>query len=237
MFNICIVEDDIRNKEHLCNFLKEFQKDISEEISIVCFSNGLNFIEEYKPVYDVIFMDIGMPLMNGMEAAKKLRERDEKVDLIFMTILSQYSLFGYDVNASAFIIKPFDENILREKLLKIYKRRKRDKEEGWIFSTDGTHIRVLNSDITYIESQNHYCFFHTKDNNSYKKLIAIKEVEKKLEGTTFLRTSGSFIINPSYIEKWQKDSIIISNKVIPISRNKRKSFFEQLTKVFGEEYQ
>lgn len=237
MISIAIVEDNKENQEQLQSFLLSYQKEIKEEIRISLFSDGLNFIEDYKPVYDIVFMDINMPLMDGMKASRLLRERDENVDLIFTTILKEYSLFGYDVNASAFLIKPFDENLLKEKLNRILSRRRRDKEEGFIFNDENVHVRVLNCDITYIESLDHYCIFHTSKDKEYRKLISLKDVEKKLLDAGFLRCNNSYLVNPLYIEEYQRDVVKVHGKEIPVSRTRRKAFFESLAKVFGERYQ
>lgn len=237
MISIAIVEDDKENQKQLQDFLLSYQKEIKEEIKITLFSNGLNFIEEYKPIYDIVFMDINMPLMDGMKASRLLRERDENVDLIFTTVLKEYSLFGYDVNASAFLIKPFDENMLKDKLDKILSRRRRDREEGFIFNDENIHVRVPNCDITYIESLDHYCIFHTAKDKEFRKLISLKDVEKKLASSGFLRCNNSYLVNPIYIDEYQKDSLKVHGKEIPVSRTRRKVFFESLAKVFGERYQ
>ncbi len=237
MLSIAIVEDKDEHIQQLKSILRDYQTERKEELSIDVFKNGLNFIEEYKPSYDIVFMDISMPVMDGMEASRRLRERDGNVDLIFTTVLKQYSLFGYDVNASAFLIKPFDEEMLKAKLDKIIKRRRLEKEEGWIFLKDNVYIKVLNRDITYIESLDHYCIFHTHQDQEYRKLISMKEVQNKMEKSGFLRCNNSFLINPVYVEKYKKDSIFVDGKAIPISRSRKKEFFIALADAFGDKYQ
>lgn len=116
MIKVAIVEDDLSSQHMLTSYLHQYEKSKEELFEIHCFTNGLAFIDNYTADYDLIFMDIEMPFMNGMEAAKKLRERDEDVALIFMTIFSQYSLFGYEVDASAFLIKPLNYDIVKNKL-------------------------------------------------------------------------------------------------------------------------
>lgn len=64
------------------------------------------FIEQYRPDYDLIFLDIQMPGLNGMEAATALRKKDSSVLLVFVTNMAQYAVRGYDVNAAGFILKP-----------------------------------------------------------------------------------------------------------------------------------
>lgn len=233
MIKIAIVEDHRESAYRLESFLKKYQWEIKETIDVTCFSNGLNFIEDYSADFDIVFMDIEMPLMNGMEAAKKLRKMDSRVDLIFLTVMSQYAVFGYDVNASAFLVKPVDETVLRVKLKKIIERRRRDNDRFIIFEKNSEHARVFYRDILYVESMNHYCFFHTK-NAAYRKLVPLREVEKSFRENEFIRCNNSFLVNVAYVTNWSKDSVILDGSItLPISRAKRKSFLDELTKQFG----
>lgn len=234
MIKIAIVEDHGESADRLESFLKSYQREIKENIEITCFSNGLNFIEDYSADFDIVFMDIEMPLMNGMEAAKELRKRDNRVDLIFLTVMSQYAVFGYDVDASAFLVKPVDESVLRVKLKRIVERRRKDDERFMIFGENGVYARVGYRDILYVESLNHYCIFHTKG-REYRKLIPLREVEKLFKENGFLRCNNSFLVNTAYVTNWSKNSVILNEKItLPVSRAKKKKFLDELTKQFGE---
>ena len=220
MIKTAIVEDDIKNQQELTTYLHQYEKSREEAFEIHCFTNGLAFIDSYTADYDLIFMDIEMPYMNGMEAAKKMREKDEDVALIFMTIFSQYSLFGYDVDASAF------------------ERRKKENQACAVFSEGEDHYKVFYKEVAYVDTVNHYSYYHTKDGKSFRKYQSLNEAEEKVKDSGFIRASSSFLINPLYVTSYTKDSVILGKiATIPISRSKKKTFFEELTQRFGEKQQ
>jgi DNA-binding LytR/AlgR family response regulator len=235
MLRVAVVEDNREYSDKLKHFFAEYEKEIKEEIEVVCYADGLDFTESYTADFDIVFMDIEMPLMNGLKAAKKLRERDKDVVLIFLTVMSQYAIYGYDVEASAFLVKPVDETLLRLRLNKILKNRKNKQEKSYIFFQDSAHVKVMVRDLLYVESMNHYCLFHTQ-NETYRKLISIREVEKDLKDSGFIRCNNSYLVNITCISSWRRDNVILNNgENFSVSRTKRKSFLDELAKRFGED--
>ena len=100
MVKIAIVEDSPSDSKTLIRYVKEYSRSINVEVNISAFDNAVKFLDKYTPEFDIVFMDIEMPYMNGMEASKKLRELDQKVILIFVTNLAKYAIKGYEVQAS-----------------------------------------------------------------------------------------------------------------------------------------
>lgn len=106
VINVAIVEDEQEAVEYLSDCLHRYGEKTGETFSFTHFPEPITFLEKYKPVYDLVFMDIRMPMMDGMQAAKKLREADTSVLLVFVTRMGDYAIQGYDVGATAFIKKP-----------------------------------------------------------------------------------------------------------------------------------
>lgn len=97
MFRFAIVEDDDACAEQLQKYLAQYAGENALEIRTDRFYDGLNFAEDYKARWDLIFMDIEMPLLDGMSAARRIREKDDSVLLIFITNMAQYAIQGYEV--------------------------------------------------------------------------------------------------------------------------------------------
>lgn len=231
---IAVVEDNRDCASRLERSLKRFQEEYHEPIEIVFFSNGMNFIEDYTADFDVIFMDIEMPMMDGMQAARLLREKDKEVAIVFLTVMARHALFGYEVEAADFLIKPAEYAKLAKCLQKILARRSRDKAACIVFSgKDGT-ARIAHREIVYVESLNHWCIFHTADGGEHRMLIPMKKAEELLAGSGFLRCNNSYLVNVSYVTGWNKSSVSVNGTDLPISRGKRKEFLDELTKWFGE---
>lgn len=90
MINVAIVEDEQEAVEYLSDCLHRYGEKTGETFSFTHFPEPITFLEKYKPVYDLVFMDIRMPMMDGMQAAKKLREADTSVLLVFVTRMGDY---------------------------------------------------------------------------------------------------------------------------------------------------
>ena len=106
MIKIAVVEDELEMSNILVNFINKFFEENELDVKVTVFNNALKFLDAYNFNFDLIFMDINMPSLDGINASKKLREIDSEVMLIFVTSLAQYAIKGYEVNAFDFIVKP-----------------------------------------------------------------------------------------------------------------------------------
>ena len=94
MITIAIVEDDKKSAKILQDYILRYSEEKQEPLAVECFENGLNFISDYKASCDIALMDIEMPHMNGLDTARKLREFDSQIPLIFITNMAQYAING-----------------------------------------------------------------------------------------------------------------------------------------------
>ena len=122
MLQIAIVEDDDQEAKVLGNCLNKYSQEHKSAFAIQRFSDGAAFLSEDKKVYDLVFMDVEMPFMDGLKTAKKLREKDSQVVLVFVTKLFQYAVNGYEYNAADYIIKPIRFASFSLKMEKIEKK-------------------------------------------------------------------------------------------------------------------
>ena len=122
MFRIAIVEDRPNDAERLQVALSQYAQDKQIEISCTVWGSAEAFLDQYKHQYEIIFMDIRLPGMDGMRAARHLREMDHTVLLVFLTTLAQYAVEGYEVEAIDYIIKPITYASLRLKMPRLLRR-------------------------------------------------------------------------------------------------------------------
>ena len=108
MIHVAIVEDDAQASALLQDYLKKYSEETGNGFQVSVFKDALSFLDGYVPEYQLIFMDIKMPGIDGMEAARRLRALDDSVQLIFVTNMAQYAIKGYEVRAMDFIIKPVE---------------------------------------------------------------------------------------------------------------------------------
>ena len=106
MVHIALVDDEATQTSYVEGLISRYGEEHSASLKVSKFHNVVNFLESYSADYDIIFMDVKMPLLNGIEAARALRKKDQSVILFFLTSMEQYALAGYEVEAMDYIIKP-----------------------------------------------------------------------------------------------------------------------------------
>lgn len=106
MLRVAIVEDEAECREVLRDMISRYAEEQQKQIRVQEFSDGSELVDNYKPDYDILLLDIEMPHLDGMKAAEKIRETDQDVVIVFITNMAQYAIKGYEVNALDFIIKP-----------------------------------------------------------------------------------------------------------------------------------
>ena len=106
MYKIAVVEDEKEYQESLINSLHRIEKEQGEQFMVRLFNDGMDILDEYSVDYDLLLLDIKMKYIDGMETARRIREIDKDVTIIFITSLAQYAIEGYKVQAFDFILKP-----------------------------------------------------------------------------------------------------------------------------------
>ena len=233
VFRIAVVEDNKEASELLCSFISEYEK-TAEDISfnINCFSDALAFLDEFSGNYDFIFMDIELPHMDGMEAVKRIRKKDEKVIVIFVTNMAQYAIKGYEVNALDFIVKPVRyENFAMKMDRAISKHKTTQDKEIWITERNNKR-RLRASDIKYVEVAHHCCIYHTLegDYTTYDQLYNVCEA---LKDAPFALCNRCFLVNLKHVTAIEELTVTVAGEKLQISRNKKKSFLLSLNEFLG----
>lgn len=221
---VAIVEDEEKATQDLRDALNRFSKENDIFFQVETYKEGLTFLDEKKEI-DLIFMDIEMPHMNGIDVAKKLREKDEKVALIFVTNMVQYAIRGYEVDAIDYVLKPLKYarfSALMKKTLRIIDKT---NEAQLVLKTNGGIRKIYFSSILYIEIQDHLLIYHT-EHGDIETWGTISGAEENLPKEEFCRCSHSMIVNFRHIQEIDKDTIIMKNvsKPIAISHSKKKDF-------------
>ena len=232
MLKVAIVEDDRTNANELIEFLKIYEKDSDEVFDISHFENGLAILGKGKFDYDIVFMDVEMPKMNGMETAKQLRKLDDGFCLIFVTGLIQYAVDGYELNASDFMVKPLKYFPFAQKMSRILKKIYRKKKAEVVLSVTDGKRRVFIHEIRYVEVRGHAVLYHLKDETVQVRDTLIN-VEKQLSQYGFAKCNSCYLVNLSYVSQIAKNYVIVENDKIQVSRSKHVSFMTDYARFLG----
>lgn len=220
---ICDDEPEIRNA------MAEKIRYRYPESKICLYSNGEEIINE-KTLPDILFLDIQMPHINGMEAARRLRSISDNMIIIFVTVIEEYVFQAFDVRAFNYIVKPFED----ERLYKILDDAVRECYEGnenkqipisVNVSSGGRHFNIKVDRIVYAEVFNRKVTIHTVDEDIeyYGKLTDLQE---KL-GVGFYRPHRAYLVNFDYIRKYDAATIYLEKGEAAMAKKNYSDFVKK----------
>lgn len=232
MIEIAIVEDMQKEADVLKAHIARFEKENAENCKVAHFSDGLDFLDKYKHTYDVIFMDIDMPFIDGMKVSRRLRELDSEVPLVFVTKMKQFAIEGYSVSALDFVLKPVSYYKFASILKKIVKNRQKRGAEKTI-RTKGGLMQIKLDSIYYVEVMGRDIIYHT-ENGDILTHGRLKDLEEEFGTHGFVRCNNCYLVNLRHVKGVDKDMISVGNTQIAMSQRKRKDFLNAFGDYLGE---
>ena len=227
MPKIAVVEDVGRDADTLRAYIERFSEDRGVRTSVRVFSNAVDFLDKYSSDFDIVFMDIEMPMLSGMDASRKLRAMDGEVVLIFVTNLAQYAVEGYEVNAFDFIVKPVNYHSFSMKFERALDRLGRSSGVIVRIKTREKLTCVPSSEIKYIEVYDHDLVYHTVKGDM-TATGTLSDVESKLEGAGFFRLSRYSLVNLSFVRAVRSTHVDVGGAEVQISGARRKELMAAL---------
>ena len=215
MARIAIVEDDAECREQLRDYVEHYGRENREELEVVCFSDGAELVEGYRPVYDLLLLDIEMPDLDGMTAARRIRQVDSDVLIVFITNMAKYAISGYEVEALHYLMKPVDESKLFSVLDRAADKLCRN-EQFLTLELSGETVRLPVYQIRYAEVQGNYVTVHAK--SDYTAKMTLSELETRLDDS-FFRLGRSALVNLGYVARVTKTAVTLNDgSVLPLPR-------------------
>lgn len=226
---IAVIEDDPVHAELLEEYLQRWSVKRKNSVEVLHYSSAENFLFEWETEqdFDALFVDIQMRQMNGMEMAKLVRRKDEKIHIIFTTGITDYIQEGYEVEAMHYLLKPISEEKVGICMDKIAQRR---EHRHCVLVHAGDEICRLEAEqINYIEARGHGCIIEVKGKDKDGMdagLLEVSESISELEGRVgswgFVRCHRSYLCGLANVHQIGKTEILFdSGSRIPVSRRLR----------------
>ena len=232
--NIAILDDSTEDLNQVKSVVSSYYESQNISADIRLYSIAEAFFQEYSPgFYDLIIMDIYMGDMTGMDAAKKLRSTEDSASLVFITSSDSYAVESYDVQASYYLLKPFDPEKLRRILSTIQIRQSQNSRYIELIS-DRTPVKIPVRSILYVDTYRNAVQVHTTDAGIIRSYITFQKFEELLEGMKcFLSCYRGCIVNMDHIEESTDEGFIMDNQELVTVRKRgsnsiKKAYLEYL---------
>lgn len=229
---IAVVDDNPKDGGLLKKYIEKYALEKKLDCEVYQYGDGLDFLDHMDQDFDIVFMDIEMPHLDGIQTARKMRETDETTVLVFITNLAQYAIHGYEVNAIEFMVKPVGYYNFSDKMAKALKFVKRNTEKTMLFKNNDIVTKLPVSKILYLEKDKNYIIFHTEDGD-FRERGSMAEMEEKLSGMGFSKCIAGCLVNLRYVTRMEKDVVWIRDISLPMSRTQRKVFAKEFVEFLG----
>ena len=216
-YRVAIVDDSVKDAEFVQGILNSWAQERQVNIQAEVFPSAESFLFRYAEdkEWDILLLDIEMGAMDGVTMAKRVRQDNEAVQIVFITGYSDYIAEGYEVAALHYLMKPVN----REKLLTVLDRamEKRKQEERCLnLEAYGEMVRLPFYEIRYLDVHQNYVTVHAKADYTVKRTLG--DFEKELDDR-FCRVGRGMILNLKYIQRVTKTEVRLSDgTVLPLPR-------------------
>ena len=234
MIRAGIAEDVAFERETLEKHLHRFATERCEEITCETYENGEALLRTFTPGrYDLLLLDVSMPRVDGMTAARRIRRQDERVVILFITSMVQCAVQGYSVDALDFLVKPVSYTGLRLRLDRALSRIGQNHSQRIQIRCEGGLRSISISDIRYVETCRHRIVIHTAD-EALLTDRTMKQIESELIGQPFFRCHTSYLVNFRYVDRIQGNDIDVDGHLLSISRYRRRELMDAWAAYLGE---
>ena len=233
MLSIAVCDDEV---VECCNMARKI-KDILEEMKIPCivrqFWSGEKLLQALEG-FDIVFLDIIMRDLDGMKTAQIFRKKAFDKILIFVSSSREYVFEAYDVEAFQYLLKPVDEGKLKRVLQKAVLKTESRSQEFIILSRDRQKKKLFLDDIYYFEIKGRMVDVHGPE-GIFTYYEQIGTLENRLREKGFFRCHKSYLINLKYVERYNRQEVILENgKKIVIAKRRYDKFVQEALKVMLE---
>lgn len=218
---IALIDDISYDRQRLYQVVSYYMNVRDINCDICMYASAEDFLAEFsKNEFMIIFLDISMSGMTGMQAAHEVRKQDKRVPLVFVTVEKDYALEGYEVNAANYILKPLNP----EKIYSVldYIIGSTVMSQYITIKESRINIQIVLDDIYFVEMRNHYAEFHTSAgvHRSYMTFDGLRSLIP--DQLRFQCCCRGIIVNFDNVKKIEEQTIVLKNgERVPISRSKK----------------
>lgn len=235
MLHIAVVEDEAVQRERLLGYIARYTQEEDEPIYARGYADGDELLDDYEPGrFDLLLLDIQMERVDGMDCARRVRQADGGVAIVFITNLVRYAVEGYSVNALDFVVKPVHYQVFKDKLSAAIACCRRGERRRVRLKTPGGVLCLDKGEVVCLEVVARSVYVHTPG-ESYRISETLNGAEALLDDGRFFRCHSAFLVNLEYVREVRRAAALVHTREVPISRHRKKEFMDALTNAIGRE--
>lgn len=223
---IAVCDNDEKIQDWMKQTIKRYFQNKNRQSEVFCFGSGEALLKAENH-FDVIFLDIEMENLNGMETAAEIRKTDTDVEIIILSGYAKYKSIAYDFHVFHYLDKPVHEEKIFHVLNELERYHENKQEADYLTFRSGQNIlKLKKNDILYIEHIQRVTWLFTRD-EAYAINSTIIELNERLESRDFYQPHRSYLVNLNHVSKYTALSITLDDKketLIPVSQLKSKEF-------------
>lgn len=231
---IAVCDDNPQELERIKGLLDAYRQDTMSGLVYKTYTDGLSLLEDMREgSFDLLLLDVMMPLINGMQVAHEIREFDDQVKIVFLTTSPEFAVESYAVGAFFYLLKPASRETLFPVLDKLV-RASHNSQEGLMVKFRSGISKILFSRLACVEVMNKTLRFHLTDGSVRELIAPLAEYEGALlQRPEFIKVHRAYIVNLMQIQEMRTvDILTYSGVVVPVSRRLyaqvRKAYMDQL---------
>ena len=232
MLLIGICDGDTTVRVKLAEYIQRYKEETGLTVQVLAYDNGEKLLHHYPYEMDLIFLEIPFIKMSGIEIARRIREVDTHVSIVFLTTILSHVLEAYEVRANNYFIKPLKYTRFLKEVEAA--RTRRGQNRFFIETNDSGIYKIYTKSICFIETIGRNTRIQTETDSvvSYKRMKAHQEL---LFEPYFLRVHTGFIVNLLFLERFEgNDLLLTTGQRIPVSRHRRKDVITRIRELFSE---
>lgn len=228
VIRIGIVENEPAVQSYVRSLIEEWAADAGHCLQLETCASAEEFLFKYEEpdMFDIVFLDIMLGAMNGMELARNIRRRDKGLQIVFLTGVQDYVFEGYEIGAVRYLLKPVKRQELDLTLRHCCERMVHKKTEYFAFRYQGESLRIAFSDILFVRVDGHYLQMVT-ERQTYEWKGSLAQVREKLDRKMFVVVNRSTLVNLEYVTRITREECFLENgEILPVSRGAYKELNE-----------
>lgn len=233
MIRTLIVEDEAQEAQRLMEFVRRYGKARDEAFQMTWLRSAMEMLSD-RGHYDLVLLDIDLPGIDGMEAARLMRVYDETTPIVFVTNLSRFAVNGYEVGASGFIVKPVSWGNLSMSLDRALRVIRQNAGRSVVVPTEDCARVVPLGSLVYVDVTGHRLTYHLDDGSALQARGSLGQLEEELAGSPVVRISKSCVVNMDKIQLVRSQSLqMVTGETLPVSRTKKREVMDAVTDYLG----